>query len=170
MENALSDLIEECYYNDAKGLRKILDDHKDKYHSQHYLILILKWLLQNIYGRQKGYQYPLLSEDLVRDKIEFCQDYLKAMDIIDPGLSHNRGRSLWELYSAQAFLLSQEFQTQKISKNEFKIGIQNLLPSLDEIIRCLKYYPQGTLEYHVCQTASKALIRNKETLSFIDLM
>ena len=70
-ELELSELIENCYYNDAEKLHQILDDHQDKYHAQHYLILILKWLLINIYGRQKGYHYPLLEPKLIQDKIEF---------------------------------------------------------------------------------------------------
>ena len=53
-------------------------------------MLILKWLLLNIYGRTKNYTYPTLSKEIIQDKIEFCEDYLKTMDIVDPGLSHNR--------------------------------------------------------------------------------
>ena len=170
-ELELSELIENCYYNDAEKLHQILDDHQDKYHAQHYLILILKWLLINIYGRQKGYHYPLLEPKLIQDKIEFCTDYLKAMDIIDPGLSHNRGRSLWELYSVLAFQLSQEWKDQKISKSQFKTRIQSLIPTLEETIRCLTYYDsEGTLEYQVCKMATKALVNTRETLSFIDLI
>ena len=171
MELELSDLIENCDYNDAEKLHQILDDHKDKYHAQHYLILILKWWIINIYGRQKGYHYPLLDPKLIQDKIEFCTDYLKAMDIIDPGLSHNRGRSLWELYSVLAYQLSQEWNEQKVSKSQFKTRIQSLIPILEETIRCLTYYDsEGTLEYQVCKMAAKALVNTKETLSFIDLM
>ena len=171
MESKLSDLIENCYYNEAEKLHQIMNEYQDKYHAQHYLILILKWLLLNIYGRQKGYHYPLLDPKLIQDKIDFCTDYLKAMDIIDPGLSHNRGRSLWELYSVLAYQLSQDWKSQKIPKSEFKERIHKLVPILEETIRCLKYYTtEGTLEYQVCKMATKALVNTKETLSFIDLM
>ena len=105
VELEFSDAIEKSYNDDAKMLQNILDDFKDKFHRCHYLILILKWLLLNIYGRRKGFHYPLLNPDLIQEKVNFCQDYLTALDIIDPGISHNRGRTLWETYSVKAFII-----------------------------------------------------------------
>ena len=105
VELELSDAIERSYQDDARMLQNILDDFKDKFHKCHYLILILKWLLLNIYGRQKGFHYPLLNPNLIQEKVNFCQDYLTALDIIDPGISHNRGRTLWETYSVKAFII-----------------------------------------------------------------
>ena len=105
IELELSDEIEKSYHDDATTLKNILDNFKDKFHPCHYLVLILKWLLLNIYGRQKGFQYPLLDPDLVEEKLNFCKDYLKALDVIDPGISHNRGRTLWETYSVKAFII-----------------------------------------------------------------
>ncbi len=116
MECELTSKIESISWDNAKELEVILDEHKCQFHKQHYLILIIKWLLLNIYGRKPGYLNHELPEQKLADKVRFCQDYLSSLDIIDPGLSHNRGRTLWELYSAKVFLLTKQFQTQQIDK------------------------------------------------------
>ena len=90
LESEVTTAIEKCYGDDEIALRNVLNLYKSKFHPQHYLMLILKWLLLNIYGRTKNYTYPTLSKEIIQDKIEFCEDYLKTMDIVDPGLSHNR--------------------------------------------------------------------------------
>ncbi len=76
------------------------DNHKDtdgdlgvlQFHKQHYLILIVKWLLINRYGRKVGYLNSQLSEERLRKKLKYCQEYINVLDIIDPGISHNRGK------------------------------------------------------------------------------
>lgn len=59
-------MIEKCYNDDAETLKNVFDAFKHKFHERHYLVLILKWLLLNIYGRQKGFQYPVLDPELVQ--------------------------------------------------------------------------------------------------------
>ena len=112
----------------------------------------------------------MLDPKLVQDKLNYCQDYLKAMDIVDPGLSHNRGRTLWEMYSVKAFVLSQKWTSHDMSKEDFKNGIKELVPMLEEVKRCLMYCGKGTFEFHVFKLADKTLINTKETLTFIDFM
>ncbi len=171
LEQDLSASIEDSYNDKAEVLKSILDEHKDTFHPQHYLILLLKWLLINLYGRRKEYQYPILSQDLIQDKLDYCQDYLQAMDVIDPGLSHNRGLVLWEIYSVKAFILSQQFTSGQISKSEFKTEISEFVPLLQEVRQCLEYIcVPGTVEGQVYKMALRALVNTKETLTFIDLM
>ena len=62
-----------------------------KFHKQHYLILIVKWILINLYGRKSGYLNTQLSKTQLQNKRKYCHDYLKALNIVDAGISHNRG-------------------------------------------------------------------------------
>ena len=133
-------------------------------------MLVLKWLLMNIYGRHKGFQYPMLEPDTVQDKLTYCQDYYDAMNIVDPGLSHNRGLTLWEMYSVKAFLLSTNWQGGRLKKSQFKEEILNLIPILQDVVDCLKFSPNDSFEMNVFKMAQKALINTKETLTFVDLM
>ena len=106
---------------------------------------------------------------MFQDKIDFCQDYLNAMNIIDPGLSHNRGRTLWELYSVQAFILGQKWQNQTISKNDFKKSLKELIAMLEDTKNCLEHCPSESFENKVYKWSTKALINTKDTLTFLDL-
>ena len=63
-----------------------------KFHKQHFLILIVKWLMINIYGRRPGYLNVQLNEKQLQNKLRYCQDYLNALNIVDAGISHNRGK------------------------------------------------------------------------------
>ena len=66
-----------------------------KFHKQHYLILIVKWLLINMYGRRPGILNNHLSEQRLQNKLRWSKDYLNAINIIDAGISHNRGKNIY---------------------------------------------------------------------------
>jgi hypothetical protein len=38
-----------------------------------------------------GQAHEKLPEELLEEKVTLAMDYLAAMDILDPGISHNRG-------------------------------------------------------------------------------
>ena len=112
-EGRLIEEIESANVNNVDELESILrkhefttcvstedDSNKDtnsdtgvlQFHKQHYLILIVKWLLINTYGRKAGYLNSQLSEERLRKKLKYCQEYINVLNIIDPGISHNRGK------------------------------------------------------------------------------
>ena len=72
LESEVTEAIEKCYGDDEPALKNVLDLYKNKFHPRHYLILILKWLLLNIYGKTKEFAYSILSPDQIEDKISFC--------------------------------------------------------------------------------------------------
>ena len=77
--------------NGHTGANEIYSD-RIKFHKQHYLILILKWLLINMYGRRPGILNNQLSEQRLQNKLRWSKDYLNAINVVDAGISHNRGR------------------------------------------------------------------------------
>ena len=74
------------------------------------MVLIIKWLLVTCWGRAEGKSNPELQEWELEAKVKYCREYLSALDIVDPGISHNRGMTLWELHSANTFLINKRFQ------------------------------------------------------------
>ena len=60
-------------------------------------------------------------------------EYMEALDIVDKGISHNRGRTLWELYSVRVYKLHTAFQLQGISADKFVRGLEGLLGMLAEV-------------------------------------
>ena len=82
----------------------------------------------------------------------------------------NRGRTIWELYTVQAFIIGQKWQTQTISKEEFKKSLQELVPMIDEVKKCLEYSPEKCLEHQIFKLCCKALVNTKDTILFLDHM
>ena len=72
LESEVTEAIEKCYGDDEPALKKVLDEYVNKFHPQHYLILILKWLILNIYGKTKEFAYSILAPKQIEDKISFC--------------------------------------------------------------------------------------------------
>ena len=87
----------------------------------------------NLYGRKKGFLNAELSERRLDRKERFCVEYMEALDIVDKGISHNRGRTLWELYSVRVYKLHRAFQLQSISADKFVMGLEGLLGMLAEV-------------------------------------
>ncbi len=93
MESQLTAAIESANANDIEALSDLLSRYGDAFHPRHFLILVLKWLMINLLGRRPGLTNADLSDQGLEKKENFCKDYLQALDIVDPGISHNRGMS-----------------------------------------------------------------------------
>ena len=169
LEKIFIGAIESTYTQDVEGLESLLEDFGSRFHPRHYLMLIVKWLLVrtgycemheyvskfliivhlqiNLYGRKKGYLNAELSERRLESKERFCVEYMEALDIVDKGISHNRGRTLWELYSVRVFKLHRAFQLQSISADNFVRGLEGLLGMLAEVrqLRINMYHATGSL-------------------------
>ncbi|XP_059097869.1 SET domain-containing protein SmydA-8-like isoform X2 [Tigriopus californicus] len=170
LEDQLTKAIESTFTDDIEGLESILDQFGSKFHPQHYLISIVKWLLVNLLGRKPGFANSQMSRARLEGKIKYCQDYLNALDIIDPGISHNRGRTLWEMYSACVFQSQIDFQNQTISKKGFQDSLPNLRQILLEVQRCLRFSEGGSFEAKIVELSQKALISVDEINKFLDMM
>ena len=56
-----------------------------------------------------------------------------------------------------------------MTKSQFKEEIKELLPIVEEVIRCLQLSPDS-FKHHLLLLAKKALININETSTFIDMM
>ena len=61
------------------------------------LFFFCLWLLITGWGRVAGQEHDQLAEELLEEKVTLAMDYLAAMDILDPGISHNRGHTPFSL-------------------------------------------------------------------------
>ena len=71
-----------------------------KFHENHSLVLQLKMNIAKELGRNEHGSLNDAEDDILEKKIMFCEELLTVMDIIEPGLSINRGRLLYELADA----------------------------------------------------------------------
>lgn len=57
----------------------------------HYLLLSAKYLLCQIYGRIEGYLLHTMPLEDVERKEHYCRDFLRVVDVLEPGLTRLRG-------------------------------------------------------------------------------
>ena len=62
LETQLTSDLESCYTKDVLALESVLSKWETVFHSRHYLILVAKWLLINLYGRKDGF----LNQEVIK--------------------------------------------------------------------------------------------------------
>ena len=145
-EDQLKEELEQLYRSDVAGLQLLLTCWQDRFHPRHYLILIIKWLLLTTWGRTEGLKHSQMTEEELQRKVEYGREYLVALDIIDAGISHNRGTTLWELQSAQTFLANKQFQEERLAPLQFAARLGDSLQLTRQAIHCLQFNPAGSNE------------------------
>jgi len=165
-EKDLTARLEQCYSNDTVALQYLLNDSSTSFHDNHFLRLIIKWLLITSWGRSAGLQNEMLPRETIEQKVVLCKQYLAAIDILDPGLSHNRGLTLWELHSASTFLINKLFKEDKISAEKFLDGLKESLNTVVETIYCLQFNQEGTREFQIREVAITAEQNLRKAVEF----
>lgn len=61
-------------------------------HQNHYLILGVKYTLCLLYGKIPGFMIQNMNDDLLKRKLNICEQLLKIANIIQPGQSRLRGK------------------------------------------------------------------------------
>ena len=125
----IDELIEKTSKKDFEELENILESNRNTLFTSHSLMLAIKRHLIYIYGRNP----ELCTGSLLQRKIELCKELLKVYDVVVPGLTKERGLTIYELYMA-ASQLGQGDEEQ-------------LLDLLKEADQCLEHERTGTFEY-----------------------
>jgi len=146
LETDLTEDLEQCYRNDTVALEQLLNERTDKFHPRHYLVMIIKWLLMTSWGRVEGLRHNQLSEDILERKMKYAREYLAALDVVDAGISHNRGITLWELQSVNTFLCNKRFQEERLAPVKFVEGLKESLAMVREVIFSLQFNSEGSNE------------------------
>ena len=80
---------------------------------------------------------PNLSKEIVERKREFCEDIIKTYDVIAPGLTKERGLTLYELVSVKLFLMKQNLV--KVKEHDERLivvkTIKECIKTLEEVIQ-----------------------------------
>lgn len=61
-------------------------------HQNHYLILGVKYTLCLLYGKIPGFMIQNMNDDLLKRKLNICEQLIKIANIIQPGQSRLRGK------------------------------------------------------------------------------
>ena len=121
VRNEVENELKKTSKTDLFELEKLLEVNKSFLHSSHSIMLAIKRHIIYIYGRN-----PEVC-------MNFCKELLGVYDVVLPGLTKERGLTMYELFVSCSQLGQAE----------------QLLDLLKEAKQCLEHEREGTFEYEV---------------------
>lgn len=155
---------------DAKAIEQrefILKKYGTVLHQKNAYMTILRTALTQLYGRIESYGLNDLPNLLLERKIELCNSLLEVLNVVEPGLSRIRGVTLYELHAPQMVLAKNLYNSNVISKQEFRRKMEEALETLHKSVKILKHELPGTNEKQLADVAKQAYYGLKKKLEII---
>ena len=152
----------------VEELESLLEKYCKVLHPQHYLMVAIKRYL--LYG------YNCADPNLLTKKLSYAMDILSQYDTVCPGLTKERGLTLFEVFRASFQLAKMEFDQEegsgqlRLDSNKRPHVMEGLAYSqlcLEEAVKCLQHERPGSFEDMVRQAAVRA---QKEAKSLCDAL
>lgn len=127
------------------------------FHNNHYLIIDIK---QNVAALLRSYlMNPIFRPGKLEldRKTKLCEDILRVLQIIQPGISRLKAIALYEKYSSYAELHRLKFHEEDISESELLEALKDAEIMLRESIRMLLYEPVDSPEGRLTKSMLKEL-------------
>ncbi|KAK9505398.1 hypothetical protein O3M35_009467 [Rhynocoris fuscipes] len=135
----VSDEVEKVKNKSITEMEAFLKMFSSKFHPNHYLLITIKCLLSQLYGKSNRYLLHELSEELLLRKIELCKDLLQIFDKIEPGLSRIRGITMYELHAPLMIIAtsidkknSEKYLKSQLKYIKFLLTEANLILSFED--------------------------------------
>ncbi|KAK9752787.1 SET domain [Popillia japonica] len=125
---------------------------------QHHLIIELK---QNLIPL---YDYNSFNEMAMKRKMEFCEDIIRVLKIVEPGISRLQGLALFQLQSTQINLANKQYQYKEIPASTYLETLLLAERNLTEAIKYLVYEPKNSPEGRLTKHALNDLKILKSTI------
>ena len=165
LETDMKDELELCYRDDTEALESLLGRYEARLHPQHWLMLIIKWLLVTTWGRLDGVRHSQLTEDILERKLTYASQYLAALDIVDGGISHNRGATLWEIHSVRSYLANKRMQEDRLAPVKFCQILAQCLETVRQVLHTLQFNKENSNEDLIRRAALDTEIKLKNAIS-----
>ena len=165
LESDMKDELELCYRDDTEALESLLSRYQARLHPQHWLMLIIKWLLVTSWGRLDGLRHSQLTEDILERKLTYARQYLAALDIVDGGMSHNRGATLWEIHSVRSYLANKRMQEDRLAPVKFCEILAECLDTVREVLFTLQFNKENSNEDMIRRAALDTEVKLQNAIS-----
>ncbi|XP_073829110.1 SET and MYND domain containing, arthropod-specific, member 4 [Musca autumnalis] len=149
--------LESIDVHDIPGLENFLKRYSGLLGENHYLLLSAKYSLCQLYGKIEGYLLPDLSLEDLKRKQNYCQDFLKVIDILEPQLTRLRGLIMYELHAPMLMLGQKLMMSHLMTQRDFGKIIKEVVHLLKESAKILKMEPPGSAEHQMGLAAEEAL-------------
>merc|ERR1719499_927616 len=104
-------------------------------HTDHAILVRLKYSLCGLYGRCRGYELQNLNNTQLLRKRQLCQETLSSLDKLQPGYTCRRGMILYEYHTVLLILGLSKHQAQPAeAKKDLKLSLK----CLRECLKILK--------------------------------
>lgn len=129
-----------------KSQEEFLQECKSVFHPTHYIPVEVKYQLCLAYGRDDGYKLHQMSQQEAHRKLELCQEVLKILNVLTPGMTVTRANILYELQAAEVLICRNLLESGRCSKALIRRRVQNALKTLEEAITIFQIcYPMRML-------------------------
>ncbi|VVC31837.1 Zinc finger, MYND-type,SET domain [Cinara cedri] len=147
----LNGVVEKALQNPSiNSLEKALSKLTNYLHPNHYLSFNIKHTLIQLYGHAMGYKHSMLTDSLLKRKLELCREMFFILNIIDPLYIRLNIYSSVILYELHLALLE---SAARISKNkaESKGMHDEAKEVLSKALDILKNESEGSSGYKLLQ-------------------
>jgi len=97
------------------------------------------------YGRFPGYTFDKLSMEKLKKKVGYCKEVLDSIAILEPGLSTQKGLTLYELWMGEVELAERLKSEEKIGNEDFKKALKEAFQYLEESAQIMRYEPENSI-------------------------
>lgn len=129
-----------CFASSPLDWEKILEELQKTLHKDHYLCLDVKRLLVQLYGWKEGFKLHELSDEVLKRKIDLCENYVSAYSKVEPSLYTKwRGRIFEEMVGPIAMLAKRKYEAKQINKGEYNCTVVKCLGLIRQAVKCRQF-------------------------------
>lgn len=127
------------------SLESFVEKYSQVLHPNHAFIMEAKKHLSVGYGRFPGFEIENLSTEKLKKKVALCREVLDVIAILEPGISTQRGLTLYELWLAEIGLADKEKEVCHINGSKYSEIATQALTMLEESARIMRYEPRNSI-------------------------
>ncbi|KAL4707889.1 hypothetical protein ACJJTC_010324 [Scirpophaga incertulas] len=143
---ALSEELRKLKKDNPLQFEDFITKYSQTLHPNNHLVVQAKLALVQIYGNCKGCTLSELPDELLKRKIDLCNELLELADILEPGWSRFRGTLLLDLQAAMTVQTKRDFEADKITKGDAQGQLMESMTLLQEAANILKVEPDMRLQ------------------------
>lgn len=116
-------------------------------HPNHFLLISLKDSLIEKYGWLLSNKVDEINTNSIDRKVELCEDVLKVLDVIQPGMNRTRAMLLYEIYITKIALLKKNWDT----LDDLNSEVAATTKLLQECLTVFEWEDESSLEQYLAR-------------------
>lgn len=147
-----------------EALEAFMKKYRGILHPRHHILITAKQNLIQLYGRVPGYEMAELPDLMLERLLEFCQDILKVLDVVEPGMSRGRGTLLFTMHVPMMLLAQSLFIHGLLEGEELKKRLKAAADVLEESCNIMELGDPNSSEGMLAMSAVQGLQQLKMSI------